>query len=190
MIPVDAFDNWVSSVPSNQPYKKTFSGDLAGKTVKALTLGNYHSCVISSDDKVHCWGYNLYGQVGKNNWDIFSNTTSAVYTGGVMSGKSITQVSAGDSHTCALSSDSNIYCWGYNEYGQLGDGTVNSSAAPIQVNFSSEFSNKIFKSIDASSNSTCAMTTSNEKLCWGLNNIGQFGDGTQTNSLTPVLTYT
>ena len=65
-----------------------------------ITAGTYHTCALISDGTVTCWGYNGNGQLGDG-----SNTNSNVpvaVTGGVLAGKTVTEITAGGSHTCAL----------------------------------------------------------------------------------------
>src|SRR6202023_1056828 len=77
-----------------------------------ISAGATHSCMLRSG-KAYCWGDNTYGQLG-NKSTISSSVPVAVYTGGVLSGVTLTQISAGDFATCALSSTGAAYCWGYN----------------------------------------------------------------------------
>ena len=95
------------------------------------------------------------------------------------------QVSAGDSHSCAATS-SGVACWGNNSVGQFGDGTTMNSAAPL---FPGALSGGL-KTIAASATTTCGLNSSGTLLCWGDNSKGQFGAGDTTSSLTPRTTLT
>lgn len=92
---------------STTPVAVTTSGVLSGKTIKAISAGVYHTCVIASDDNAYCWGYNTYGQLGN---DSLSNSAVpvAVSTTGVLSGKTIKDIEAGALQTCALASDNQV----------------------------------------------------------------------------------
>ena len=92
-----------------------------------------------------------------------------------------TQVTAGLNHACGLQKDKTVWCWGHNNYGQLGNGTTTDSDVPVQVSGLTDVA-----SIHASHQHTCAIKSDGTVWCWGLNNYGQLGDGTTTDSNVPV----
>jgi alpha-tubulin suppressor-like RCC1 family protein len=81
-------------------------------------------------------------------------------------------VSASGSHTCAVLPDGTVRCWGYNEYGQLGDGTTTNSSTPVKV---AGISNAM--AVAAGHHHTCALLADRSVRCWGSNAYGQLGDG-------------
>jgi alpha-tubulin suppressor-like RCC1 family protein len=91
------------------------------------------------------------------------------------------QVVAGLLHSCGLLTDGTAYCWGYNDYGQLGDGSRTSQVYPQPVAGSVRFT-----MLTAGGGHTCGLATSGAAYCWGLNLNGQLGDRTHTNHTTPV----
>jgi alpha-tubulin suppressor-like RCC1 family protein len=91
------------------------------------------------------------------------------------------QVSAGDYHSCAVTTDNRAYCWGFNGNGQLGDGTTTDRHTPVAV-----AGGLRFHAISTGYGSTCGVTTDYRAYCWGDNVLGHLGDGTTTRRLTPV----
>ena len=98
-----------------------------------------------------------------------------VYTGGVLSGKTLVQISAGTDWTCALDSTGAAYCWGNNSSGSgdcaLGNGST-ASTAPVLVS-----GGHAFTQISVGTDSACALTNAGAAWCWGNNHFGQLGDG-------------
>ena len=76
---------------------------------KSIGSGEYHTCAII-DNQVYCMGDNQYGQLG-NDSTTQSLVPVAVNTSGVLSGKTVSQISAGNGHTCAITNDGQAYCW-------------------------------------------------------------------------------
>ena len=120
---------------SDVPVAVDTSGVLAGKTLTQIAATEYNTCALDSSGAAYCWGLNGAGQLGDGN---FTSTDSpvAVYTGGVLAGKTLTQISAGGDSICALDSNGAAYCWGDNNSGQLGngdEGPIAGSDVPVAV---------------------------------------------------------
>src|SRR5207248_840583 len=96
--------------------------------VSAIAAGNAHTCALTSRAGVSCWGDNAEGQLGDA---TTTNRSQPVAVTGLPSG--IAAIVAGDVHTCALTSDGNVMCWGNNFAGQLGDGSVSRRSTPVAV---------------------------------------------------------
>ena len=114
------------------PVAVNTTGVLAGKTIKQISAYGFHTCAVASDNKAYCWGNNKSGNLG-NNSTTNSLIPVAVNTTGVLAGKTIKQISAGSSHTCAIASDDKAYCWGDGYPGQLGNGSTVNSSVPVRV---------------------------------------------------------
>mgnify|MGYP001769851083 FL=1 len=93
---------------------------------KMVSAGNMHTCGISSDDKLYCWGKNNYGQLG-------NGTIEPQNYPGELMGNGWADVSAGDGFTCAVKISGSLYCWGLNEFGQIGIGTITGYHSDMQV---------------------------------------------------------
>lgn len=95
---------------------------------------------------------------------------------------SATAVAAGGGHSCAILSEGNVQCWGYNGNGQLGSGTTEQSSLPIDA---SEV-HGIVSAITIGTHRTCIVLKTGAAQCWGSNEQGGLGDGTTDDSITPV----
>ncbi len=145
--------------------------------VAAVSAGGWHTCALTSAGGVKCWGWNNHGQLGNG---TTTDSTTPVNVSGLASG--VAAISAGRSYTCAVTTAGGARCWGLNEYGQLGDGTVTERTTPMNV---SGLSSGVAL-VAAGRHHTCAVTTAGAGKCWGLNFAGQLGNGTTNNSTTPV----
>ena len=94
----------------------------------------------------------------------------------------VASVGAGNIHSCGLTVTGNAYCWGFNDFGQLGDGSTTGSLTPVLVSGGIRFS-----SISTRGGHTCGVTSVGDAYCWGENFRGQLGDGTTISRLAPVL---
>jgi alpha-tubulin suppressor-like RCC1 family protein len=144
------------------------TGSGVGLGWRVVSSGWYHTCGIWSTGQLYCWGYNYYGQLGST---VSGNQNVPVLVAGSFS--DWVSVSAGGRHTCALRSTGQLYCWGYNLYGQLGDGTTTDRSTPVLV------SGGITDWVAVSSGGyhTCGLRRTGEVYCWGWNDSGQLGDG-------------
>ena len=101
-------------------------------------------------------------------------------------GSSVVQISAGDQNgfenTCVLLSGGTVKCWGQNEWGQLGDGTLTYQSSPVTVTGLTG----IPVAVAAMGMSTCVLLSTGSVKCWGSNFYGQLGDGTTVDSRNPV----
>lgn len=155
-------------------------GVLAGKTVSRISSGTDITCAVA-DAIAYCWGKNTNGQIG-NNSTANSPVPVAVDASGVLAGKSIISISAGDRHVCAIA-NAGVYCWGDSNYGQLGNGTTVQSLVPIAV--SGPWGSTPVDLVSAGKGQSCA-SADGKAYCWGYNSYGQVGNGGTANALTPA----
>ncbi|HMI09776.1 MAG TPA: hypothetical protein VK497_05280 [Candidatus Saccharimonadales bacterium] len=145
-----------------------------------LSGNDSHTCALASS-QVFCWGSNAYGQLGNGTTASSLAPSPIKYVNGLMAG-SVTDVGTGNSHTCALAAGE-VYCWGYNAYGQLGDGTTTTRSLPLPVG--GLLAGLTVTDLSVGAYQTCAVAAS-RAYCWGWNPDGQLGDGTTVNKSVPT----
>jgi alpha-tubulin suppressor-like RCC1 family protein len=140
-----------------------------------VSTGTYHTCGLTTDNRLFCWGWNSYGQLG-----IGSSAWNNRIPTEVAGGRRYRAVEAGETHTCAITTEDRAYCWGRNRNGQLGDGTLTNHTAPVGV-----ARGLLFRQISAGYSHSCGVTTGKQAYCWGQNPWGQLGDGTTSQRTKP-----
>jgi alpha-tubulin suppressor-like RCC1 family protein len=160
------------------PVDVTGFGSGAGAT--AIAAGKNHNCLVTAAGGAKCWGANDWDQLG----DAIDPNDKAVPGDVTGLGSGVFALTAGETHTCALTTGGGVKCWGRRGSGALGDGltTPDTSATPVDV---AGLASGVI-AIAAGSAHTCALKGSGEVLCWGANGFGQLGDGTVTQRNTPV----
>jgi alpha-tubulin suppressor-like RCC1 family protein len=170
-------------------------------TAPKIVAGAAHACAFDADrEQVVCWGDNSYGQLG--NEEFSAEGVSAPVRVKVISGRKIKSLSAGYSHTCALvsggddNSKNTVACWGYNHYGQVGNGTFKDSNVPVFVNGPDGKPLTGVVNVSAGAYHTCASIVKGSPsdpsnyvattYCWGRNDKGQIGNGALTNVNVPT----
>lgn len=161
-------------------------GALAGKTITAVAAGFFHTLALDSTGKVYAWGDGTYGQLG-NGSSTQQSLPVAVTTSGVLSGKTIVAIAAGGRISMALDSNGQLYAWGQNGSGEVGDGTTASRNAPVAVQTTGVLSGKTITRMSSAYGKSMALDSNGQVYAWGGNTYGQVGDGTTTNRLSPVL---
>ena len=157
--------------------------------VTAIAAGGSHSLALDNGGNVWAWGYNGYGQVG-DGATTKSNRIYPVQVAFIDSpprAVSIVKIAAGGSHSLALDSDGYIWAWGYNYFGQLGNGQNGDnvySSTPVKIASPRLDSSAL---IVAGMDHSLAYDATNDILyAWGYNLYGQLGDNTTVNRNTPV----
>jgi alpha-tubulin suppressor-like RCC1 family protein len=151
-----------------------------GSEVSSMSAGLFHTCAIINGG-AKCWGQNLNGQIGINSASS-DPVFAPVQPNGLGSG--VTAIAAGGTHTCAVVNGA-AYCWGDNQYGQLGDGTFQERWVPMPV----PGLGSGVTAIVASLSMTCAVVNGAAQ-CWGDNLTGSgIGAGVANPSAIPVPVY-
>jgi len=148
-----------------------------GTTAIAAVGGLGHTCAVQTDSTVKCWGANYSGQLGDG---TTAQRMSPVKVSGLPG--PVKQLVAGEHNTCALLTSGQLYCWGNNREGELGDFSAVDRWTPVQVGFGSETA----LGIAGGAGHTCALTSGPGLWCWGQNDQGQIGDGTNFYAFGPT----
>ena len=151
----------------------------AGFTAAAIAAGGYHTLAMGAHGGLLSWGYNVDGQLG----DGTKTTTGKPINVVMPTGVTATAIAAGLYHSMMLGTDGNVYSWGYNLYGQLGNGTQTASSTPVSANLPS---GSVVNAISAEEYSSDALLSSGTIEAWGQNGFGQLGNGTITDSHSPI----
>jgi len=138
--------------------------------------------VASSSAMPVSWGYNGYGQLGDNTMTDASAPLPVLH-GAIPTDQPVVSVVCGDSHSVALTAAGRVYAWGYNYYGQLGNGLNTTSTLPVAV---SALASETVVAVAAGANFSLALTDDGKVYAWGSNSYGELGIGTTANSNAPV----
>lgn len=164
-------------------------------SVESIAAGSAHTCAIMSDQKVYCWGSNANGQLGVSvgGGNVRAPATAVDATNAIIpSTQKPIQIAAGDRHTCMITSDgttNQLYCWGSNAYGQLGDNLASGAGNvdyPVRV---TSLDGLKVSSIALGHSHTCAIDKNGRVFCWGRNGFGQLGINNTTQQNVPSLIY-
>lgn len=152
--------------------------------VVQISAGKYTTCAVSQAGGLTCWGDNIYGIIASTPTRTF--VTTPVVPHSLTSG--IAGISLGEFEICAVSTTGSLRCWGANEYGQTGDGYQIRSISPVNVHNAVADSSSLtgIQALGSSQWTNCAVTSSGAVKCWGYNNSGELGDGTQIGSPQPI----
>ena len=148
---------------------------------KAVSAGESHTVAIKSDGSLWAWGDNWCGQLGTGksgkdeDWEEWAIEITPV----MISSDKWKAVFAGEYYTAAIKTDDTLWTWGYNEYGQLGNGKRGApERSPVKIGDK-------WKSVSLGKRHTVAIKTDNIVWSWGDNSKGQLGNGTKIRKLTP-----
>jgi ELWxxDGT repeat protein len=152
------------------------------ESVIAVDAGGGHSLAVSAFGRVFAWGRNHRGQFGDGT-TVDNTSPQQVDPSGVLSGKRVIAVAAGEDFSLALTDEGRVYAWGANQLGQLGNGTTIDSPVPVEVDASGALNGKIITQIAAGYGHAHALASDGTVFSWGENSFGQLGIGSV---VTPV----
>lgn len=158
----------------------------SGKTTFSLAAGYLHSLALASGGSISAWGSNTFGQLGDGT-KTSSDLAVTVKADGALAGKTVVTVAAGAFHSLALSSDGTVAAWGYNNHGQLGNGSTATATRPVAVELGGALAGKRVVAIAAGAYHSIARCSDGTVVTWGFNGTGALGNGGTTGSSVPVL---
>lgn len=147
-----------------------------------IACGGYHMLALKEDGTVWAWGYNAQGQLGDNTQITRYTPVQVLGEAGEGYLKDIVYIAAGDTFSAAINKHGEVYTWGNNKNGQLGDGSTSNKYTPVRVKASLTGIIKVELGI----NHMVALKSDGSVYTWGLNNLGKLGDGTVTQRTIPV----
>jgi alpha-tubulin suppressor-like RCC1 family protein len=151
----------------------------SGARITKVAAGYWHGLAVSSVGEVYAWGDNSAGQLGLGSTDDVDGLVAVPMSRGLM----VTRISGGGMHSLALTVSGEVYAWGDNSYGQLGDGTTHSRSTPLPVRLPSDVT---FVQVAALANASLALASDGRVYAWGDNAFGQLGDGTTVGRPLPI----
>ena len=149
----------------------------------SIAVGGGHPCALTSSGAAFCWGSNGFGELGVGTTtgpESCNGAPCSTVPVPVAGGLTFTSLTEGDSHTCGLTASGFAYCWGRNDPGTLGDGTLLDRYSPVPV-----VGDLSFVALTAGGGHTCGLTSDGTAYCWGANDWGQLGIGTAIGPQSP-----
>jgi alpha-tubulin suppressor-like RCC1 family protein len=149
----------------------------------SISAGGSHTAAITTANTAYIWGLGTSGQLGDTT--VVSKSSPvfvSAYNPDLNAYSSWTVVTAGSSHTAAITTTGKLYTWGGNANGQIGDGTTINKLSAVQIGSSS------WSAVSAAQSHTAGITSDKVLYTWGGNSIGQLGDGTTVSKSSPITT--
>lgn len=160
---------------------------IAGKKIVQISVGVGFALLLDADGVAYGWGVNRTGQLGMGADAIVGLPATVVTAGTPMAGKRIVQVAAGELHSAAVDSDGQVYASGFNDLGQLGNGTMNNSKVPVAVTTAgTQLEGKRVTQVAVGMRHTLAVTSEGALLSWGKNYDYESGNGAATHATRPL----
>lgn len=165
------------------PVQPSSSARGFGNNNIATIAGHFYTfCALNLAGRAFCWGDNANGGIGDGTRTLRTEPTAVDILG-----PGVKAISVGWRNTCAISRTDRAFCWGWNAFGQLGDGTNTDRWLPTPVSTATGgFGVRNIETISTKMNESCAINRTGRAFCWGANPSGGVGDGTTDERLVPV----
>ncbi len=166
-----------------------------GLSFRQVSAGNSHTCGVTTANRAYCWGANLFGELGTGN----TFDQPALSPMAVVGNHRFQEVSVGVYHSCGVTMTGQAYCWGGDQWGQIGDGAASGTCEvpnllPCRVRPTLVTGGHQWSQLDAggghgpgegssgpfAGGRTCGVTIDHRAFCWGVGTLGQNGDGTRS----------
>jgi uncharacterized repeat protein (TIGR02543 family) len=164
----------------------SFTGLEVGEKIKHVSSIGNHNLAITTNDRLFAWGRNNAGQLGDGT-TVDKYTPTLITFTGLEVGETIEQISTGNSHSLALTTNGRVYAWGLNNEGQVGDGTTVNKLIPTLISFTGLEAGETIEQVSGGGGYSHALTTNGRVYSWGSNFNGQLGDGTDLTRISPTL---
>ena len=158
-----------------------------GDTITEVSLGSAHSAALSAAGRVFTWGYNEYGQLGDGTEIQRNSPIEITNSFNLAPEDKVIKIVLGDSRTSAITSTGRVFIWGYNNMGEIGDGTIINKNIPTEItNMFNLLINEKIVQVSLGGTHSSALSSFGRVFMWGNNDYGQLGDGTTTNRTVPA----
>ncbi len=144
------------------------------RPITAIAVGRFHNLALDAGGRLWSWGYNNYAQIGDGT--TTTRPTPVPVDTAMLGGSTIKAISAGRFFSLLVDEDGRMWSWGYNGYGQLGDGTTTQRARPVAVDRSIIGDARIVF-VSAGENHAVAVDHEGRAYAWGMNSRGELGNG-------------
>lgn len=153
-----------------------------------IGLGATHACGLSADGSAYCWGTNRFGQLGIGGTapDLCGVDECSWVPVAVDSEVRFHRISVGGHSTCAITREGEAYCWGSNEFLQLGGPSSDNCNGRVCSVRPQRLDGYRFAVVEVGTDFACGVTTPGQALCWGRGEDGRRGDGTIVSALSPA----
>jgi alpha-tubulin suppressor-like RCC1 family protein len=149
-------------------------------TTELLSSGYYHTCALLSDQSISCWGSNEYGQIGNGEIDGTTGISTPYSVPEFSSGSNASLVRAGGHATCVVTTDGELFCWGYKA---LKGVTNDNSYISTPTHIPHQGTN--VTDVSVGGYHTCSLLENGSVMCWGRNDFGQRGLGYTQSATDP-----